>query len=128
MNTFKTKTLQPKGITMANNWKKKELNNLLILKEDMIANDIDINKINQFMDKKYSEIDAKYQKRIAKYNKKLDDKNETKKNKKQIKNIINNVIILEQNGIDTSYVKNYLNKEIKEIKDKESVEKVNFLD
>lgn len=116
----------PRGITMANNWKIKEIKTIMILKEEMIKNNINEDMIKEFMDEQYNIINNKYNQRIERYNKnkekKLEkDKENIEKKTKIIKRenavnfLIKNKMFLEDNGVNKKYIKDYTKKQYDEI-------------
>jgi hypothetical protein len=117
---------KPRGITMANNWKMKEIKTIMILKEEMIKNNINEDMIKEFMDEQYDIINNKYNERIERYNKnkekKLEkDKESIEKKTKIIKRenavnfLIKNKMFLEDNGVNKKYIKDYTKKQYDEI-------------
>ena len=120
MNNAMTK--QPRAITMANNKKQKEVKNVLALRNEMVNNNIDSQLIQQFIDTEYCRINEEYAKRINNYNKKqeklaassLDKKNSNQK-KKDINIIVQNKLYLEEKGVDTKYIKTYMENQYNEI-------------
>jgi hypothetical protein len=65
MDILQCKT--PKTITTYNNWKTKEINKLLKLKEDMITNNIEKKLIDIYMEEEYKKINDKYNIKIEQY-------------------------------------------------------------
>lgn len=120
MNIAMTK--QPRSITMANNKKQKEIKNILALRDEMVHKNIDAQLIQQFVDTEYNRINEEYAKRVNNYNKKqeklsasgLDKKNSNQK-KKDINIIVQNKIYLEEKGIDSKYIKTYMETQYNEI-------------
>ncbi len=120
MNNAMTK--QPRAITMANNKKQKEVKNVLALRDEMVNNNIDSQLIQQFIDTEYCRINEEYAKRVNNYNKKqeklaassLDKKNSNQK-KKDINIIVQNKLYLEEKGVDTKYIKTYMENQYNEI-------------
>lgn len=63
---------QPKSITMADNWKQKEIKRVLTLRDEMNENNIDQKLIKNFLDEQYEKINTEYTNRIKKYYDKID--------------------------------------------------------
>ena len=120
MNNAMTK--QPRAITMATNKKQKEIKNVLALRDEMVNKNIDSQLIQQFVDAEYSRINEEYTKRVNNYNKKqekmsasgLDKKNSNQK-KKDINIIVQNKLYLEEKGVDSKYIKTYMENQYNEI-------------
>jgi hypothetical protein len=92
-----------------NNWKKREISKLSILKEDMIRmNEFDKESIDIYINLEYDKIINKYNDKIEKNNsnKVNIDKEMEKKRKKAINMLIESRIYLENSNIDMNYIKN----------------------
>lgn len=109
----------PRGILLANNWKKKELETITILRDEMILNKINNNLIKQFLDEEYNRITQEYETKINKYNKKQLPNKENKIIKHKRKNAINFLFqtkaFLENNGASPEYINKYIEKQYTEI-------------
>lgn len=116
---------QPRGVTLANNWKAKEIEKLYNTKEEMLKNNIDKTLVDDYANEELENINKKYDERIDTYNKnKL--KNDLKKFKrkqkdnikKEIVNIINSEIIYEKLGINKKTIKKIIDNEKNKINKK----------
>lgn len=99
-----------KEINVYNNWKIKEVDKLIKLKEDMIRNNIDKNIINIYMEKEYEKINEKYNIKVEKYYKNQNKKKENNnsiinKKKKALNLLIKSKLTLEQYNINPEYIK-----------------------
>lgn len=150
-NDNKTKTVattyernkKPRGIIMADNWKKKEIQIVLSLREEMIQNNIDKNLIESYLNEQYAKIDKEYNQKIQKYNEKNNEsKNIIKtlesKRKKAIKLLAKNKLNMERLGVKPEEIKKYLDREYEQINNLYSydpedpnfinLDRVNFID
>ena len=115
-NKTKTKTNKvPRSITMANNWKNKEIKHVLELRDEMLANNIDDNLIKKYIDEQYDKINQEYEIKIKKYyekQKKLENKSVEKdvkqKRDKAVQFLLKNKNFLEENGASKEYIKKYI--------------------
>jgi hypothetical protein len=109
----------PRGIILANNWKKQELEYVLILRDEMLLNKINNNLIKQFLDEEYNRITEEYENKINKYNKKHLPSKQNKiiksKRKKAINFLLQTKTFLENNGASIEYINKYINKQYTEI-------------
>jgi len=137
-------TKKSRGVTMADNWKKQEIKNIIHLRDEMIENNIDNNLIDKYVNEQYEKINREYNEKIIKVqkkdnlNKKQIDKKIINKKKQAIKNLLKDKDILEQRGANPEYIKNYLEKQYTEINknyeiNKDTIynidlEKINFID
>ncbi len=111
-----TKTNKPpRSITMAENWKNKEIKHVLELRDEMIANNIDEKLIKKYVDEQYNKINQEYEKKINKYyekQKKSENKNLEKdikqKREKAIQFLLKNKAFLEEKGASKEYIKKYV--------------------
>ena len=116
MENNKTKTNKvPRSITMAENWKNKEIKHVLELRDEMLANNIDENLIKKYIDEQYDKINQEYEKKIKKYydkQKKLENKSVEKdvkqKRDKAVQFLLKNKNFLEENGASKEYIKKYV--------------------
>jgi hypothetical protein len=137
------KNKQPRTITMAENWKKKEIKNTLLLRDEMIANNINDKLIKQYLEDQYNRINKEYNNKIEKYYKnekqkenRLINKNLKIKRNKAIEFLLKNKSFLEEKGVDAEYIKKYVEKQYEEINhiytlDPEAninLEAINFID
>jgi len=145
MENCKTNKI-PRSITMANNWKNKEIKHVLELRDEMIANNIDNNLINKYIDEQYDIINQEYETKIKKYNdkqKKLKSKNLEKnakqKRDKAVQFLLKNKAFLEENGASKEYIKKYVDRQYNTINltynidytdpyDLIDLDKINFID
>ncbi len=118
MENSKTKSKTnkvPRSITMAENWKNKEIKHILELRDEMLANNIDDNLIKKYIDEQYDKINQEYETKIKKYydkQKKLENKSVEKdvkqKKDKAIQFLLKNKNFLEENGASKEYIKKYV--------------------
>lgn len=119
MQTINSK--QSKSNIRANNWKKKEIENVIILRDQMIAKNIDKPLIDEYLDEQYERINKEYEERINKYNnKKQTEENQIindnkKKRKKAINFLLLNKKFLEDNGTNPEYIKQYVDSQYEKI-------------
>ena len=149
MENYKTKNKMnkvPRSITMANNWKNKEIKHVLELRDEMIANNIDNNLIKKYIDEQYDKINQGYEIKIKKYydkQKKLENKNVEKdvkqKREKAVEFLLKNKAFLEENGASEEYIKKYVDRQYNIINltynidysdpyDLIDLDKINFID
>jgi hypothetical protein len=115
-NNTKSKTNKvPRSLTMADNWKNKEIKHVLELRDEMIANNIDNNLIKKYIDEQYDKINQEYETKIKKYydkQKKLENKSVEKdvkqKRDKAVQFLLKNKNFLEENGASKEYIKKYV--------------------
>jgi len=137
---------QPRAITMADNWKQKEIKNVLELRNEMLINNIDENLIKKYIDEQYNIINAQYQEKVQKYyNKQINNKNLHEiELKKELKNkrdkaidfLIKNKTFLEDGGASQAYIKKYVEQQYNEINKtytqtsilNENLDNINFID
>ena len=105
----------PRSITMAENWKNKEIKHILELRDEMLANNIDDNLIKKYIDEQYDKINQEYETKIKKYydkQKKLENKSVEKdvkqKRDKAVQFLLKNKNFLEENGASKEYIKKYV--------------------
>jgi hypothetical protein len=144
-NINKKHQKQPKSITMAENWKQKEIKQVLTLRDEMISNNIDEKLIKKYLDEQYAKINQQYQEKIKKYmdkQKKSEEKNVLKelknKREKAIEILLKNKNHLEKNGASPEFIKNYMEKQYKDINQMYSInsnlmenidlDNINFID
>jgi len=145
MENCKTNKI-PRSITMANNWKNKEIKHVLELRDEMIANNIDNILITKYINEQYDRINLEYETKIKKYNdkqKKLENKNLEKdikqKRDKAVQFLLKNKAFLEENGASKEYIKKYVDKQYNTINltynieytdpyDSIDLDKINFID
>ena len=113
---------QPRSIVLANNWKNKEISNVLKLRDEMVEYSIDNVLIQEFLDEEYSRINTKYNERINKYHNMINNTPNIKEKKKareqSINFLIKNKTFLEEKGFKSEYINNYVEKHYKLINDK----------
>jgi hypothetical protein len=121
IKTIKNKTGRvPRTIIIARNRKLKELENLEIIKKEMIDNNLDSELINKYMDEEYEKIDLVYKKKVNDYLSKYKNNeiiltNSEKKNKRDaaIDFLLKNKTFLEENGVKPEQIKKFVDKEYK---------------
>ena len=127
-NCFNKYQKQPRTIIMANNKKQKEIEHVLIVKNEMINNKIDDKLINEYINEQYKNINLEYETKVktywAKQNKINTNKNNKINNKINInKNIEISVLIqnknfLEEAGYTQEYIEKYIDNYYQKINNK----------
>ncbi len=133
----------PRAIVMANNKKQKQINNVLMLRDEMIKNSIDSVLIKKFMDEEYEKINKEYVTKIEKANSNSNVKTNPKEPKtssskkpnsnptaKEIKKkreqavefLLKNKSFLEEHGASKEYIKKYVEKQYQEINEYYNIE------
>ena len=122
MENYKTKNKVPRSITIADNWKNKEIKHVLELRDEMIANNIDEKLIKKYVDEQYEKINKDYEDKIKKYQDKqttkqfkIEEKDLKNKRKKAIDILLKNKAVLEEKGYRPDYIKKYVDRQYKEI-------------
>ena len=139
-NTLSKTKKPPRAITMANNWKIKEIKIVLGLRDEMVAHNIDKDLIQEYMDEEYDRINTMYEARINKYNNK-NNNNKIKSNNKRLRDkaiefLIKNKNFLEEKGYDSTFINNYVTKHYMVINNKFSsktennnnIDEISFID
>lgn len=109
----------------AENWKKKELLKIELIKKELIIKNADALIIKNYIDEQYDIIINKYNEKIKQYEYKKN--NNVKPDKKAIKNLIQNIKILE--GVfTTEKINEYYQKEYNIINNDVDLSNVNFID
>jgi hypothetical protein len=134
-------TKQPRSIVMANNWKIREIKGILILRDEMVANNINESLIKKFVDEQYEKINEQYNIKIKKHNDKQAKLHNSGKKinkherQKAINFLIQNKNFLEEHGANPEYIKKYVEKHYEDINNKYdndgedvNLNNVNFLD
>ncbi len=115
-----------KCITIANNWKNKQIKELINTKEQMINLNVDSKLINNYIDSEYNRINKEYSEKIDKAKiKNLEFMNNNKK-KIEIDFLIKNKSILEDAGYTNDYIDYYVNKQYDIINNKYT--NIDFID
>ena len=144
-NTLSKTKKPPRAITMANNWKIKEIKIVLGLRDEMVAHNIDKDLIQEYMDEEYDRINTMYEARINKYNNKINNNknnnNKIKTNNKRLRDkaiefLIKNKNFLEEKGYDSTFINNYVTKHYMVINNKFSsktennnnIDEISFID
>ena len=109
------------------NWKKKELNKLEIIKNELINKKTDEQIINNYINERYDIIINKYNDKIKKYELSKENIDLKKKEKKLKKILIKNLMILD-GKIDNNLIKEYADKEYYNITNKINLDNINFID
>lgn len=134
-----------RSITIAKNNRKKQIEHVLELRDEMIENKIDKKLINNFLNESYEKINKQYEDKINKISQKeskkkeLSEKNELeRKRKKAIEYLLKNKAILEEKGVSQEYINNYIEKQYqqinqfylikKEVVQEIDLDQVNFID
>ena len=110
MKTFK----KSRSVIIAENKKSKQIKELLIMKDIMQNNDIDIELINEYLEEQYIIINKEYYDKINKCTK-TTSQDINKKRNDAIDFLIKNKNFLEQNGAPLEYIKKYVDKQYLEI-------------
>ncbi len=125
----------PRGIVIANNKKQTDIKNVLILRDEMIANKIDEKLIKKFLDEQYEKINGEYEKRITKHTentknqaKKKSIQENKKKREKAVEFLLKNKTFLEEHGASKEYVKKYVEKQYQEINEYYDTSNIHFDD
>ncbi len=121
MNNINTK-VSSRGITIAKTWKKKEIQKLLNIANEMKDNNVDSKLIDDFYISEKKKINEEYEKKINKYQDKISEKQK----KIDIDNIIKTKNILEKNGFSQKQIDDYINKEMIIINNKYNT--IDFID
>lgn len=111
MKNFK----KPRSVIIAENIKSKQIKELLIMKEIMQNNDIDIELINEYLEEQYIIINKEYYDKINNCTKKTTTQDINKKRNDAIDFLIKNKNFLEQNKAPPEYIKRYVDKQYSEI-------------
>ena len=130
IKTIKNKTGRvPRTIIIARNHKIKELDNLEIIRKDMIDNNLDIELINKYMDEEYEKIDNVYKKIVNNYLSKYKNNeiiltNSEMKNKRNaaIDFLLKNKTFLEENCVKLDQIKKFVDREYNIINTKYPIE------
>jgi hypothetical protein len=140
------KEKKPRVLIIAENKKAHEIKHVLELRDEMIANKIDDKLIKKYLDEQYNKINQDYEEKIKKYQEnelkkqtKIADKEVKIKREKAIEFLLKNKAYLEEKGYKPEYIKNYVDKQYKEINQIYSpispggdynvdLEQVNFID
>ena len=104
------KQTNPRVITMATNWRRKEINIVLGLRDEMIANNIDNTLIETYLKDEYERINIHYNNKIKKFYDKNSNKTDNKSRKNAITFLIKNKECLEENGASPMFIANYVKK------------------
>lgn len=125
----------PRGIVIANNKKQTDIKNVLILRDEMLANKIDEKLIKKFLDEQYEKINGEYEKRITKHTentknqaKKKSIQENKKKREKAVEFLLKNKTFLEEHGASKEYVKKYVEKQYQEINEYYDTSNIHFDD
>lgn len=121
IKTIKNKTGRvPRTIIIARNRKLKELEQLEIIRKEMIDNNLDMELINKYMDEEYEKIDSVYKKKVSDYLSKYKNNeiiltNSEMKDKRAdaIEFLLKNKAFLEENGVKPEQIKKFVDKEYK---------------
>jgi hypothetical protein len=131
----------PRSITMAINKKNKEIEHIIILRDEMVKCNIDNKLIQEFVDDQYKTINSEFEKKVKRYMEKenrekakgADVKELKKKRAQSIDFMIKTKIVLEQKGISKQYIDRYMTKQYDAVNKKYNIEKdkgetIDFLD
>ena len=119
IKTIKNKTGRvPRTIIIARNRKLKEMEQLEIIRKEMIDNNLDMELINKYMDEEYEKIDSVYKKKVNDYLSKYKNNeiiltNNEMKNKREaaIEFLLKNKTFLEENGVKSEQIKKFVDRE-----------------
>jgi hypothetical protein len=108
----------PRAITLAINKRKKEIENVMNLREEMIQYNIDNIMIQQFLDKEYQRINIEFEKKVKKHFDK-EKKSENEKNmdelkkyrEKAVNSLLKNKSVLEERGYTKKHIDMYVTKQ-----------------
>ncbi len=146
-NNNNQKEKLPRAIVMANNKKQRQINNVLMLRDEMIKNSIDSVLIKKFMDEEYEKINKEYVTKIEKANANANANSNVKINPKEPKTssakksnsnptakeikkkreqavefLLKNKSFLEEHGASKEYIKKYVEKQYQEINEYYNIE------
>jgi hypothetical protein len=143
---METKGKVNRAVTIATNKRTKDIKHVLELRDEMIANKIDIILIKKYLDEQYENINQEYDKKIKKH-KETELKKQIKLNKKEImikrtkaiEFLLKNKAYLEEKCFKPEYIKIYVERQYNEINQNYStcpehniynidLEHVNFID
>jgi hypothetical protein len=113
--------------TRAINWKKKELDKIEIIKNELIRKNVDSSIITNYINEQYDIIENKYNEKIKKYELNKNNVDNNKNLRKLKKNLIKNLSILNGN-VDDNVINSYAEKEYDFINYKIDLDKINFID
>jgi hypothetical protein len=115
----------PRSVVLAKKKKYNGFRNLELLKEEMINNNIDINKINQYIEDEFSKIEKEYNDKVNNYIMKYQkgDIEYTPNEKKimriqAIEFILKNKDVLEERDAPKDFIDNYVKTEYERINKK----------
>lgn len=115
----------PRTIVLAKKKKYNQFRNLELLKQEMINNNIDMNKINQYIEDEFSKIEKEYNDKVNDYITKYQKgeiqytMNEKKiMRSKAIEFVLKNKDVLEQKGAPKEFIDSYVNREYERINKK----------
>ena len=110
-----------RSIILSKNWKKRQLEELNIIKNEMIKNNVSEDLIQKYIDEEYESIEQKFNEKINKHllNKEK-NKDKPKNLKQQQKNksidfLIKNKAFLEKQGVKPDIINEYVNLEYDKI-------------
>lgn len=113
-------------IKNANNKKNKKINELLLIRDEMMNNNIDNKIIQKYVNEQYEIINTEYQKNI---NKKIDNqKLMSKKRDDALQFLFKNKSFLEQNNANPEYIKEYVKNQYHDINKTYENDNINFID
>lgn len=126
---MENKIKHSRTLTMANNWKKKEVDKILFLRDEMVSKKIDNKLIEEFINEQYEVINQKYQNKINKHNSVNNSRKEVintmkTKRKKAINFLLLNKQFLEDKGISAEYIQKYVDKQYEEINELYSLDNI----
>ena len=99
--------MSSRSITLAKNWKKKEIDNVLYLKEQMNQKKISQTLIDNYLNEQYDIINKKFEEKINKAQSKVT--NNYSKRKNTIEFIIKTKTFMEKHNINPNLIKKYTN-------------------
>ena len=111
-----------RSVILAKNWKKKRIEEILYIKNEMIKNNINEELINNYVDEEYKKIEERYGERIKKF---LDNKDNNtnysrQKKQKEIEFLLGNKRFLENQNVKMEVIEKYVNTEYEKINNKYS--------
>ncbi len=116
--------MNTRSVKLAKTWKKKQIEELIKNKNEMIEYNIDNKLIDDFINKEKDRINKEYEKRLAKHQ---TTNNETKK-KKEIELLIKDKKYLEKAGLTQKEIDEYIEKSISAINLKYTSQQIDFID
>ena len=117
-------SINTRGVKLAKTWKKKQIEELIKQKNEMIEYKIDDKLIEDFIIKEKERINKEFEKRQAKHQTSTNNN----KKKKEIEMLIRDKKYLEKSGLTQKQIDDYIEKGISAINLKYISEQIDFID